>query len=129
MISPSTAGPLGVKHLPRIWLKLSLDARNKLPGQYLPLSSDIDRFVLTRIGLDVGSVVIFVRSNLPSYQEFEDWISTQPGVDLSDEALHEIDIAVEMVMNGINLADWRLIHEIELRRSVTASKQPMLFVD
>ena len=30
MISSGTAGPLGVLHLPRLWLKVSLEAAGKL---------------------------------------------------------------------------------------------------
>jgi hypothetical protein len=34
MISSGTAGPLGVLHLPRLWLKVSLGAAGKLARGY-----------------------------------------------------------------------------------------------
>src|SRR6185295_7355837 len=34
LISSGVAGPLGVLHLPRLWLKVSLEARGKLANGY-----------------------------------------------------------------------------------------------
>ena len=34
LISSGVAGPLGVLHLPRLWLKASLAARNKIAAGY-----------------------------------------------------------------------------------------------
>jgi hypothetical protein len=50
LISSGVAGPLGVLHLPRLWLKASLEARNKIAAGYPALSKGYDSMVLGALG-------------------------------------------------------------------------------
>jgi len=56
LISSGVAGPPGVLHLPRLWLKASLEARNKIAPGYPALSKGYDSMVLGALGLDTESV-------------------------------------------------------------------------
>ena len=47
LISSGVAGSLGVLHLPRLWLKVSLDARGKLADGYPAVGTGFDQMVLT----------------------------------------------------------------------------------
>ena len=51
LISSGVAGPLGVLHLPRLWLKTSLEARGKLAAGYPGCGKGFDQMVLDGLGL------------------------------------------------------------------------------
>lgn len=46
LISSGVAGPLGVLHLPRLWLKVSLEACGKLAAGYPGAGKGYDQMVL-----------------------------------------------------------------------------------
>ena len=73
LISSGTAGPLGVLHLPRLWLKLTLASMDALPEGYDECGSGFDAMTLSALGLDRQKTIDFVRHNRPSYMEFEEW--------------------------------------------------------
>ena len=50
LISSGTAGPLGVLHLPRLWLKASLGAAGKLHSDYPSCGQGYDQMVLDGLG-------------------------------------------------------------------------------
>jgi hypothetical protein len=82
LISSGTAGPLGVLHLPRLWLKSSLEARGKLAPGYPGCGKGYDQMVLDGLGLDRQKTLDFIKNNRPSYIQFENWVKQQPGVRL-----------------------------------------------
>ena len=49
-ISSSVAGPLGVKHLPRFWQKVSLECAGKLAEGYPACGAGYDQMVLDALG-------------------------------------------------------------------------------
>ena len=49
-ISSGVAGPLGVLHLPRLWVKVSLEARGKLAAGYPGIGAGYDMMVINEIG-------------------------------------------------------------------------------
>ena len=71
LISSGTAGPLGVLHLPRLWLKSSLEARGKLAPGYPGCGKGFDQMVLDGLGLDRQKTLDFIKNNRPSYTQFE----------------------------------------------------------
>ena len=79
LVSSGTKGPLGAAHLPRLWLKLSLAAHGQLPGDYDECGQGFDQMTLDALGLDRQKTIDFVRSNHPSYMEFEHWVVEQNG--------------------------------------------------
>lgn len=137
LISSGTAGPLGVLHLPRLWLKLSLEALGKLADGYPGCGQGYDSMVLGALGVSEAAVKEFVSSTRPTYPAFEAWIAAQPGVKLDAATvadlnasitgyIHATDVRSEILAeNGLtegpkdavnlnNLDDWFLFHQAEL---------------
>jgi hypothetical protein len=51
LIGSAEVGPLGVLHLPRLWLKISLDAKGLLADGYPAVGTGFDQMVLDGLGL------------------------------------------------------------------------------
>ncbi|MDR1012231.1 MAG: DUF5069 domain-containing protein [Opitutaceae bacterium] len=136
LISSGTEGPLGIKHLPRLWLKTLLSATGRLPEGYKDIRPGFDYMVLEGLGINPDSARDFIFKNLPSYLSFERWICGQPGVDVSRGNISKINgmLAGKMkapgarmqilrenglpedsrIQDGImlnNLDDWKSVHE------------------
>ena len=94
LISSSVAGPLGVLHLPRLWLKVSLEARGKLAAGYPGLGKGYDSMVCAALNLNPDSVKSFIASSRPTYPQFEAWIKNQPGVKLDKATLYKNNVAI-----------------------------------
>ena len=60
LISSGVAGPLGVLHLPRLWLKVSLESRGKLADGYPGIGKGYDMMVCSALGLDPDAVKKFI---------------------------------------------------------------------
>jgi len=75
LISSSVAGPLGIAHLPRLWLKLLLHACGRLAEGYRHGSGGFDELLCERLGLDREAFVAFIESEKPDYLSCERWVS------------------------------------------------------
>jgi hypothetical protein len=141
LISSGTPGPLGVLHLPRLWLKVSLEARDKLASGYPGIGKGYDMMVLDAINVSPDSVKKFITESKPTYPQFEAWIKKQPGVKLDKATVHKLNVAIQgyihaedtkksiLGASGIsdegsvcpdainlnNLDDWYEFHQAELR--------------
>lgn len=140
LISSGTAGPLGVLHLPRLWLKVSLEARGKLADGYPGIGQGYDMMVCSALGLDPNAVKQFISDSKPTYAQFEDWVKKN-GKHLDKATIHKLNVAIQgyihddatrtgiLKANGIadastvcpdavnlnNLDDWYEFHQAELR--------------
>ena len=94
MISSGVAGPLGVLHLPRLWLKASLEARGKLAAGYPGCGKGYDQMVLDGLGLDRQKTLDFIKNNRPSYIQFENWVKQQPGVKLDKANIQKLNDSI-----------------------------------
>ena len=74
LISSGTAGPLGVLHLPRLWLKVSLEARGLLADGYPGAGKGYDQMVIDGLGLKRDAVLDYIATSRPTYTEFEAWV-------------------------------------------------------
>jgi hypothetical protein len=74
LISSGVAGPLGVLHLPRLWLKLSLESVGKLAAGYPGAGKGYDQMVIDGLGLNRDAVIDFVKKSKPTYPQFEEWV-------------------------------------------------------
>ena len=74
LISSGVAGPLGVLHLPRLWLKLSLEQCGKLAPGYPGAGKGYDQMVIDGLGLKRDAVIDFIKNNRPTYPQFEAWV-------------------------------------------------------
>src|ERR1051325_10912289 len=141
LISSGVAGPLGVLHLPRLWLKASLEARGKLAAGYPGIGKGYDMMTLNALGLNPDAVKKFIAESKPTYPQFEAWIKKQPGVKLDKASIYKHNVAImgyihdDATRKGIltasgvtdessvhpgavdlnNLDDWYEFHQAELK--------------
>jgi hypothetical protein len=94
LISSGVAGPLGVLHLPRLWLKASLEARGKLASGYPGCGKGYDQMVLDGLGLDREATLNYLKEKRPSYPQFENWVRQQPGVKLDKASVEQLNSAI-----------------------------------
>src|SRR5262249_20337106 len=94
LISSGTPGPLGVLHLPRLWQKVSLEARGKLAAGYPGIGKGYDIMTITDLGLNADAVKKFITDSRPTYPQFEDWVKKQPGVKLDKATLYKHNSAI-----------------------------------
>src|SRR5687768_13987497 len=94
LISSGVAGPLGVVHLPRLWLKASLEAKGKLAPGYPGCGKGYDQMVLDGLGLDRQKTLDYIKTNRPSYTQFESWVKQQPGVKLDKSNIDNLNKSI-----------------------------------
>ncbi len=139
LISSGTCGPLGVIHLPRLWLKASLGATGQLHDDYPACGEGYDAMVLNGLGLDREAFLNFINEKKPTYFETEAWILEQKGGSLDQAAVKELndsitgfihaeDTRTEILdccgldhegacrdaVNLNNLDDWKIFHDSTL---------------
>ncbi|MCB1237300.1 MAG: DUF5069 domain-containing protein [Verrucomicrobiae bacterium] len=138
-ISSGTAGPLGVLHLPRLWMKASLAAVGKLHDDYPAIGAGYDSMVLDALGLDKGAFEAYINENKPSYIQLENWVLEQKGGSLDQAKVDELNAAItgyihaddtrteilaaagrpddgtiKDAVNLNNLDDWSIFHSQEI---------------
>ncbi len=138
-ISSGTAGPLGVRHLPRLWCKASLAAVGKLHDDYPAAGAGYDQMVLDAIGIDREVFLNYINENKPSYIACEAWILEQKGGSLDQAKIDEVnagilgyihddatrkeildaagrpdDGSIKDAVNLNNLDDWAILHKDEI---------------
>ncbi len=91
LISSGVAGPLGVLHLPRLWLKASLEACGKLAPGYPGAGQGYDQMVISGLGLQRDAVLNFIKTSKPTYPQFEAWVKSQPGVKLDKASIDKLN--------------------------------------
>jgi len=132
---------LGVLHLPRFWLKVSLESRGKIAPGYPGCGKGYDQMVLDALGLKKEAAIDYIKSSRPTYPQFEAWIKKQPGVKLDKGSVDKINGAIRgyihddgtrkgiLSASGIpddasaprdavnlnNLDDWKEFHDAELK--------------
>src|ERR1700743_2821639 len=94
LISSGVAGPLGVLHLPRFWLKVSLECRGKLAAGYPGCGKGYDQMVLDAININKDAAIDFIKNSRPTYPQFEAWVKKQPGVKLDNASVDKINDAI-----------------------------------
>lgn len=102
LISSGVAGPLGVLHLPRFWLKASLEARGKLAPGYPGCGKGYDQMVVDGLGLNREAVLNFIRNEKPTYPQFEAWIKKQPGAKLDKASIEKLNGAIRGYIHDDN---------------------------
>jgi hypothetical protein len=140
LISSGIAGPLGVLHLPRLWLKSSLEAHGKLAPGYPGCGKGYDQMVVDGLGLKRETLVEFIKTSKPTYPQFEAWVKThatkldRASIDqlnaaikgyihndmtrkniLSANDLPDDASAFKDAINLNNLDDWKEFHEAVLK--------------
>ena len=140
LIGSAEVGPLGVLHLPRLWLKVSLDAKGALANGYPAVGTGFDQMVLDGLGLKKDAVTDFITKNRPTYCQFEAWIKEQPGARLASASITKLndsirgynhdegtvksmlgenelasDVGIHDAVTLNRLDDWKCFHEAVLK--------------
>lgn len=105
VLSSDTAGPLGAIHLPRLWLKLSLAAAGLLPEDYDECGSGFDQMTLNDLGLDRQKTIDYVRTQKPTYMQFEEWVIAQNGGSISEDRIRKHNESVRSYEHGAEKAE------------------------
>jgi hypothetical protein len=95
LISSGTAGPLGVLHLPRLWLKVSLESCGKLAAGYPGAGKGYDQMVIDGLGLNRDAVINYIKSEKPTYTQFEAWVKNQPGAKVDQASIDKLNSAIK----------------------------------
>ena len=140
LISSGVAGPMGVLHLPRLWLKASLEARGKLAPGYPGAGKGYDQMVIDGLGLKREAVLEFIKTSKPTYCQFEAWLKKN-GTTVDKASIDKLNAAIKgyihddatrkgiLGANGLaddasackdavnlnNLDDWKEFHEAVLK--------------
>jgi hypothetical protein len=138
LISSGVSGPLGVLHLPRLWLKVSLESTGQLADGYPGAGQGYDQMVIDGLGLNRDAVLNHIKSSKPTYPQFEAWVKSQPGAKLDQESIAKLNAAITgyihdddtrkgiLSANGLadgprdavnlnNLDDWKEFHDAVLK--------------
>jgi hypothetical protein len=87
LVSSSTVGPLGAVHLPRLWAKLMLYNAGILADGYDFCGTGFDQMTINNLGLDREKLIDYVKSERPTYIQFEEWVIAQKGGSISPETI------------------------------------------
>ena len=134
VISSSLRGPLGVSHLPRLWLKILLFSQGRLPDGYRHGTGGFDEFLTTTLGIDRDAFVAYVEHDKPDYLALERWVREHAtnltadsiakvnervaAADMSDELLAErrarlgIDPRITKAVAVNDIDDWQAMHAV-----------------
>src|ERR1035437_323964 len=93
VLSSSVMGPLGVKHLPRLWLKILLHGCGRLPEGYRHGVGGFDEFLTTTLGIDRDAFVSYIETEKPDYLTLEAWVRAKATA-LTAEAIAAINARV-----------------------------------
>jgi hypothetical protein len=77
-VSSDATGPLGVTHLPRLWLKAILNATGSLADGYNSGNRGMDKWVLDDLEIEFEPFFAFLHT-LPTYAETEAWVRAHAG--------------------------------------------------
>jgi hypothetical protein len=111
LISSGVAGPLGVLHLPRLWLKVSLESVGKLAPGYPGAGQGYDQMVIDGIGLQRDAVLQYIKQSRPTYPQFEAWVKKH--ATKLDKA------SIEKLNSGIR----GYIHDDETRKAILGANE------
>jgi hypothetical protein len=140
LISSGVAGPLGVLHLPRLWLKVSLESCGKLAAGYPGAGQGYDQMVIDGLGLKREAVLDYIKTSKPTYPQFEAWVK-KTGTKVDKASIDKLNAAIKgyihddgtrksiLGANGIpddaaackdavnlnNLDDWKEFHAAALK--------------
>ena len=94
LIGSSQAGPLGAIHLPRLWSKLLMSAKGVLDDEYDECGTGFDQMVLDGLGLDREQTLNYLKTDLPTYPQFEQWVLKQRGIGLGQSVIDKSNQAI-----------------------------------
>jgi hypothetical protein len=92
LVSMQAAGPLGIRHLPRMWAKGIIHGAGALPDQWrsgpvrvvynngvpslVETPGGVDAMTVENLGIDMHAMCQYLLAQAPTYLEFEDWVKS-----------------------------------------------------
>jgi len=110
LISSGVAGPLGVLHLPRLWQKVTLNAKGQLAEGYPECGMGFDQMVLDGLKIDKDAALSYIKGNSPSLPQFEAWVVQQRGGSIPQGEIDALNAAIA----GYN-------HDDDTRKSILSA--------
>ena len=110
VVSSSVQGPLGVAHLPCMWLTAIAHASGQLADGYGP-GGEMDQLLTEDLQIDSATLAAFLKT-VPAFAETEAWVRAHAGrIDDASIAAHNarVDAAHEAVLRT-DLDDWARLH-------------------
>lgn len=89
LISSLDVGPLGVLQLARTWSKVLMKAKDVLHADYPDCGGGLDADVLRVLGLDKEKTLDYLRGEMPTYLEFENWVRAQVNDQFDWDGIYE----------------------------------------
>jgi hypothetical protein len=126
-VSSSVQGPLGVAHLPRLWLTAIAHASGHLADGYRR-GGDMDALLLRNLEIDPTAIAAFLAA-LPTYAETETWVRGNAGrIDDASRAAHNARFAD---VGQSDLEDWGRLHAFLASRqgAAIAPMVPLVSMD
>ena len=80
LVSSAEVGRLNVMHLKRFWMKALLKRTGNISASIPNDEWQIDKILLSTLGLGLEQAMKYVFNTGPSFEEFEDWIVNTAGV-------------------------------------------------
>lgn len=121
-------GKLGIMHLKRFWSKALLKREGKLSKQEWQHEWQLDKTLLSALGLGLEQCLIYIFQNTPSFDAFEDWIVETGGYPLPenvarfnalfDKERHAKDNIIELVLDDKQLKSWEENGYIVIKNAV-----------
>ena len=95
LISSGVAGPLGVLHLPRLWLKASLEACGKIAPGYPGCGKGYDQMVLDGLGISRDTFLAFIKNSRPTYPQVESCVQRRLKADPTFQGGWKVKFTIE----------------------------------
>jgi hypothetical protein len=100
LITSDVRGPLGAVHLPRLWQKALLSAKGMLPDGYDECGAGFDQMTLDGLGLDRDKTLSYLKTQLPTYPQFERWVLEQNGGHIAADRISTHNAAIAGYNHG-----------------------------
>jgi hypothetical protein len=94
MITSDVRATFGAMHLPRLWQKGLLSAKGQLPDDYDECGKGFDQMTLDGLGLDREKTLSYLKTQLPTYPQFERWVLEQNGGHIAPDRISTHNAAI-----------------------------------
>lgn len=103
-LSSQSAGPLGLEHLPRLWLKATLNKAGALyDGWKSGEDSGFDQWFSGQVGIDLPAMIAYIHAELPPYLVLESWFAER-ATNISPEAMAQHNATMEIRVKPDHIA-------------------------
>ena len=120
LVGSDVPGPLGLLHLPRMWLEGILAATGRLAPDFAAGRPFFDEILCFTLGLDRDALAAFLRTELPDYLAYESWVEANAqrldpwGIEQVNNAIRKAQLDGASLVLHDNLRAWRAVYDYVL---------------